>query len=62
MNKIVKLTVVLFLICAIVSAVLGAVNEVTKGPIETQQREKTLRGRVYRGRPGRICCVQGHDR
>ena len=41
MNKIVKLTVVLFLICAIVACVLGAVNEVTKGPIETQQREKT---------------------
>ncbi len=41
MNKVIKLTVVLFLICAIVSAVLGAVNEVTKGPIETQQREKT---------------------
>ena len=41
MNKIFKLTVVLFLICAIVAAVLGAVNEVTKGPIETQQREKT---------------------
>lgn len=43
MNKILKLTVVLFLICAIVAAVLGAVNEVTKGPIETQQREKTER-------------------
>ena len=41
MNKVIKLTVVLFLICAIVSAVLGAVKEVTKGPIETQQREKT---------------------
>ena len=43
MNKIFKLTVVLFLICAIVAAVLGAVNEVTKGPIETQRREKTER-------------------
>ena len=41
MNKIIKLTVVLFLICAVVAAVLGGVNEVTKGPIETQQREKT---------------------
>lgn len=43
MNKTVKLTVVLFLICAVVAAVLGAVNEITKGPIETRQREKTER-------------------
>ena len=41
MNKILKLTVVLFLICAIVAAVLGEVNAVTIGPITTRAREKT---------------------
>ena len=41
MKKILKLTVVLFLICAVVAAVLGAVNEVTKGPIELRAQEKT---------------------
>ncbi|MBR2582962.1 MAG: FMN-binding protein [Oscillospiraceae bacterium] len=41
MKKILKLTVVLFLICAIVAAVLGEVNAVTIGPITVRQREKT---------------------
>ena len=41
MNKIVKLTFVLFLICAIVAAVLGVVNEVTKDRIAAIQAEKT---------------------
>ena len=41
MNKIFKLTLVLFLICAIVAAVLGEVNAVTIGPITQRQIEKT---------------------
>ena len=41
MNKIFKLTVVLLLICAVVAAVLGAVNHVTEGPIAEREREKT---------------------
>ena len=41
MNKILKLTLVLFLICAIVAAVLGVVNEVTKDRIAAIQAEKT---------------------
>ena len=41
MTKILKLTVVLFLICAIVAAVLGAVNSVTIGPITAREKEKT---------------------
>ena len=34
MNKIVKLTIVLFLVCAIVAGVLGVVNAFTKDRIE----------------------------
>lgn len=41
MNKIFKLTFVLFLICAIVAAVLGGVNELTYRRIEQLQAEKT---------------------
>ena len=41
MKKILKLTVVLFLICAIVAAVLGEVNAVTIGPITAREKEKT---------------------
>ncbi len=41
MNKILKLTLVLFLICAIVAGVLGAVDLVTRGPIQTYQTNKT---------------------
>ena len=41
MNKILKLTFVLFLICAIVAAVLGGVNELTKDRIAQLQKEKT---------------------
>ena len=41
MKKVFKLTVVLFLICAIVAAVLGEVNAVTIGPITEREREKT---------------------
>ncbi len=41
MKKVFKLTVVLFLICAIVAAVLGEVNAVTIGPITAREREKT---------------------
>ena len=33
MNKIVKLTLILFLVCAIVAGILGGINELTKGPI-----------------------------
>ena len=41
MNKILKLTFVLFLICAIVAAVLGGVNELTYRRIEALQAAKT---------------------
>ena len=43
MNKIVKLTLILFLVCAIVAGVLGGINELTKGPIETQRQLKTAK-------------------
>ena len=41
MNKIVKLALVLFLICAITAGVLGAVNELTKDRIAEINRQKT---------------------
>ena len=41
MNKIVKLAVVLFLVCAIVAGILGAVNLITKDKIAEQERIKT---------------------
>lgn len=41
MNKIFKLTVVLFLVCAIVAGVLGGVNLITKDKIAEQDRIKT---------------------
>ena len=41
MNKIVKLAVVLFLICAITAGILGAVNELTKDRIAAINKEKT---------------------
>ena len=43
MNKIVKLTVVLFLVCAIVAGVLGGVNLITKDRIAEQDRIKTAK-------------------
>ena len=43
MNKIVKLTVVLFLVCAIVAGVLGGVNLITKDKIAEQERIKTAK-------------------
>ena len=43
MNKILKLTIVLFLVCAVVAGVLGVVNELTKDTIAEQQRIKTER-------------------
>ena len=41
MNKILKLTLVLFLVCAIAAGALGVVNELTRGRIEEQQMAKT---------------------
>ncbi len=41
MNKIVKLALVLFLVCAIVAGVLGVVNLVTEDKIAEQDRIKT---------------------
>ena len=41
MNKILKLTVILFLICAVVAGVLGVINEVTYERIETREKEET---------------------
>lgn len=41
MQKILKLTVVLFVVCAIVAGVLGVVNELTKDRIAEQNRLKT---------------------
>ena len=43
MNKIVKLTLILFLVCAIVAGVLGGINELTKGPIAEQKAIKTAK-------------------
>ena len=44
MNKIVKLTLILFLVCAIVAGILGGINELTKGPIAEQKAIKTGKG------------------
>ena len=41
MNKIVKLTLVLFLICAIVAGILGVVDSITRDTIAEQERIKT---------------------
>ena len=41
MNKILKLTLVLFLVCAIAAGVLGVVNEMTYERIEAQAAAKT---------------------
>lgn len=43
MNKILKLTLILFLVCAITAGILGVVNEITYQRIEEQQRIKTER-------------------
>jgi len=42
MNKIVKLTVILVLVCAVVAGVLGMVYDITAGPIAEQQQAKTV--------------------
>ena len=39
MNKILKLTIVLFLVCAVVAGVLGVVNELTYETIEEQTKQ-----------------------
>ena len=41
MKKILKLTVILFVVCAIVAGVLGVINELTKDRIAEQNRLKT---------------------
>ena len=41
MNKILKLALVLFLICAIVAGILGVVDSITSGPIEMYQTAKS---------------------
>ena len=41
MNKILKLTFVLFLVCAIVAGVLGVINQLTYQRIDEQERMKT---------------------
>ena len=41
MKKILKLTVILFIVCAIVAGVLGVINELTKDRIAEQNRLKT---------------------
>ena len=43
MKKILKLTLILFLICAIVAGILGVINELTYRRIEQIQAEKTAR-------------------
>ncbi|MBQ9687271.1 MAG: RnfABCDGE type electron transport complex subunit G [Oscillospiraceae bacterium] len=42
MNKILKLTLVLFLVCAIAAGALGVVNELTYRRIDAQQQAKTV--------------------
>ena len=41
MNKILKLTLVLFLICAIVAGILGVIDSITSGPIDAYQTAKS---------------------
>ena len=43
MNKILKLTLILFLICAIVAGILGVINELTWRRIDQIQADKTAR-------------------
>ena len=43
MKKILKLTLILFLVSAIVAGVLGVVNEVTKDRIDEQKQIKTAK-------------------
>ena len=43
MNKILKLTLILFLVCAITAGVLGVVNQITYERIQEQNRIKTER-------------------
>ena len=43
MNKIVKLTVILFLVCAVTAGILGGVYEITKDRIAEQQAIKTAK-------------------
>ena len=43
MNKILRLTLVLFLVCAIAAGILGGVYELTKDKIEEQKLAKTVR-------------------
>ena len=45
MNKILKLTLILFLVCAVVAGVLGGVNELTKDRIKQITEEK--RAKAY---------------
>jgi len=42
MNKILKLALVLFLVCAVVAGVLGVVNELTYRRIDEQKQAKTV--------------------
>ena len=46
MNKILKLTLVLFLICAIVAGILGAVDLITRDRIQAYQTNRTNRARA----------------
>ena len=46
MNKILKLALVLFLICAIVAGILGVVDLVTRDRIKEYQTNKTNRARA----------------
>ncbi len=46
MKKILKLTVVLFLICAIVAGVLGVVDSITSGPISAYQTAKSNQAKM----------------
>lgn len=43
MKKILKLTFVLFLVCAVVAGVLGGINELTRDTIAAQKAAKTAR-------------------
>ena len=43
MKKILKLTFILFLICAVTAGILGGINELTYRRIEEQNRLKTVK-------------------
>ncbi|MCR5665178.1 MAG: RnfABCDGE type electron transport complex subunit G [Oscillospiraceae bacterium] len=55
MKQIIKLTLILFLICAVVAGVLGVINELTWQRIEMLEKEKTAK--AY----GKVLAAEGYE-